>query len=203
MYLNSATGTWTWRGFLFVSPGLAKSGTLRLYSISAIDELLQNTIYRDNDKLSIPLYKVNIKGEIGNDYLFRPGAPNSSDGIIEVSGDSVSKGTKGRDLFFFRDPRDRGTIASFSKKDGDLIALSRIGFEEIDKIIFKSVKNSRMARRLETKKMNIIYDRKQGVIYYDANGKDEGLGASGGAIAFLKERPGLSGADFVLADIAV
>lgn len=209
LMLDEVTGAW--KGYFLASPELVSSGRLELLEITARDVLLQNTRYRNNDKLTLPLSDVSISGEINGKYIFTPGEfsevvePDKAtyDSVVRVSGQNAPLGTTGRDAFYFDEVGRGDTIIDFNASQGDVIALSKAGFEGIDKIRFKATKKTKKAERLESKKTNIIYDQSKGLIYYDSNGKGDGLGKDGGIIAGLAKNTILSSDSFLISDESI
>jgi hypothetical protein len=209
LLLDEVTGAW--KGYFLVSPELASSGRLQLLEITARDVLLQNTLYRNNDKLSLPLSDVLISGAINGRYIFSPGESSevvesdrsAYDSVIRVSGQSGPLGTAGKDAFYFAEVGNGDSIVDFNASQGDVMALSKAGFNGIEKIRFKAAKSGKKAERLESKKTNIIYDQSKGLIYYNSNGKGDGLGKDGGVIAGLEKNAILSSGSFLISDESI
>jgi hypothetical protein len=111
-------------------------------------------------------------------------------------------GGGGPDAFLFQTPDGFGRktadrITDFNSEEGDRIAISRDAFEDVDRVRFKVVSGRREAREAGRSNKNFVYDDKNGMLYYDANGKEKGWG-DGGAFAKLLGVPDVERSDFVI-----
>jgi Ca2+-binding RTX toxin-like protein len=111
-------------------------------------------------------------------------------------------GGGGPDAFLFQTPDGFGRktadrITDFNSEEGDRIAISRDAFEDVDRVRFKVVSGRREAREAGRSNKNFVYDDKNGMLYYDANGKEKGWG-DGGAFAKLLGVPDVERSDFII-----
>ncbi len=83
-------------------------------------------------------------------------------------------------------------ITGFDEKQGDLIALDLESFQAGPKTTFKTVKNTKQLNKMAGGPHELIYDKRQGELYFNENGKAKGLGDDGGLLAILKGAPKLS-----------
>ncbi|QNI50467.1 metallopeptidase [Synechococcus sp. RS9915] len=117
------------------------------------------------------------------------------------SKDKISGG-KGADGFLFDkfnefSKKGMNIVEDFDNKEGDAILLARTDFGLRKKIKLKVVSGKKSASKASTKKSNIVYDEKKGLLYFNENGKEEGWG-DGGLFAKLQGAPELGADDFTI-----
>ena len=99
---------------------------------------------------------------------------------------------------FFRDEgygkKKADIITNFDSKK-DSIDLSDFKFKGLDKLKFTSISNNKQLQKEKERASNIIYNKKQGGLYFDANGSKAGFG-KGGMFALINSTPDLSEASF-------
>ena len=143
-----------------------------------------------------------IYAEVFEKWLFNP----SSFDIDKISGLNGKAGQGGVNI-------DRELIATLlqshpSKSEIDPITnfnpkTERIGIDsdpfgisgdyEVD---FKIAKSSKQLKKLQKSDFNLIYNRKDGTLYYNVNREEAGFGGRGGLIAILDPKLPLTGANF-------
>ena len=91
-------------------------------------------------------------------------------------------------------------ITGFSSKDGDTLQLDHISFPGLKKIRFRSTTSIAQFNKEMGRKSSIIYFQPSGELYFDANGRQPGLGddRQSGLFAILKDGPVLSGSDIAM-----
>lgn len=112
-------------------------------------------------------------------------------------------GGRGADAFVFETPGEFGKrradyIFDFNRDERDKVAVVSGAFEGIKRIRFKSVYGKRRVKNASEGDANLIYNEKNGKLYYDANGSERGLGNDGGAFAQLLGSPEFQVTDLVL-----
>ena len=99
---------------------------------------------------------------------------------------------------FFRDEgygkKKADIITNFDLKR-DSIDLSDFKFSGLDELSFASVKNKKQLGKEKERSSNIIYNKGQGGLYFDANGSKAGFG-KGGMFALINSTPDLGEASF-------
>jgi hypothetical protein len=99
---------------------------------------------------------------------------------------------------FFRDEgygkKKADVITNFDPKR-DSIDLSDFKFSGLDELSFASVKNKKQLGNEKERASNIIYNKGQGGLYFDANGSKAGFG-KGGMFALINSTPDLGEASF-------
>ena len=88
-------------------------------------------------------------------------------------------------------------ITDFNSDQGDKVAIASDAFEGVSKVKFKSATGKKQSKNLASSKKNFIYDDKKGVLYFNENGKKDGLG-DGGEFVKLLGAPELGKSDIVI-----
>jgi VCBS repeat-containing protein len=126
-------------------------------------------------------------GAPGPDYLVG-GAGN--DTLNGGAGNDVLTGGAGKDVFLFKDKLNKSTnvdtITDFSVRD-DTIQLDNKVFTKLEKTGTLSKSNFVVGTKAVDANDHIIYDKKKGYVYYDADGSGKGK-----AVLFAKVKKGLS-----------
>ena len=97
----------------------------------------------------------------------------------------------------FRVTEKPDTITNFNPKtqkiriDSDPFGIS--GDYEVD---FRIAKSSKQLKKLQKTDFNLIYNRKDGSLYYNVNREEAGFGDRGGLVAILDPKLPLTGANF-------
>lgn len=128
----------------------------------------------------------------------------SDEGEVLAGGEGKDRMTGGRgpDAFLFETPGEfgkqkRDTITDFNPDEGDKVAISSDAFDGINKIKFKAVNGKDDLNDAASTKKILIYNEKNGKLYFNENGKRDGFG-DGGEFAKLLGTPDLGKEDFVL-----
>ncbi|MFL0789854.1 MAG: M60 family metallopeptidase, partial [Prochlorococcus sp.] len=87
-------------------------------------------------------------------------------------------------------------ITNFNVKHGDLIALDADSFPNGVNTTFKWVKNNRKVNNAARKDVELIYNKKNGQLFVNANGNESGFGEAGGMIAIFNGKPLLKDNNF-------
>lgn len=99
---------------------------------------------------------------------------------------------------FFRDEgygkKKADIITNFNSKK-DSIDLSDFKFKDLEELNFASVSNTKQLEKEKERASNIIYNKGQGGLYFDANGSKAGFG-KGGMFALVDSTPDLGEASF-------
>ena len=121
--------------------------------------------------------------------------PGFDGGIINSEkGLSTLNGSRSNDAFVFNDSNDLGaagadTITNFNRRK-DVLAFDRDSFPNLGhnkdniKIETTKSKNKQFDRLMRTKN-ELIFVRKTGELFYNANGSDNGAGENGGLVTIL------------------
>ena len=120
-------------------------------------------------------------GQFSKDVLFG-GKGNAAD-VFLLSVDQLNK--ENADL-----------ITGFKPRHGDLIALPIDIFPKAEQTKFTAISKASLLNKFASKKHQLIYNTKNGSLYFNSNGKAQGLGEEGGLIASLKGAPKLSTKQF-------
>ena len=112
-------------------------------------------------------------------------------------------GGGGPDAFIFETPGEFGkknadVITDFNPDEGDKVAIASEAFDGVTKIKFVAVTGKKEAKRMGSTDKSFIYDDKKGMLYYDANGRKNGLGSDGGEFAQLLGAPNIGKSNFVI-----
>ena len=172
------------------------------------------TIASDDDQISSGLQlptpgKRPKTNKLGSPYMI--GGLKIKSVVIGTNKKDKLTGTRRRDLIRGHRKRDELSSGKGKKADvfllsaeklgkrhadlivdfesGDLIALDLETFKKGDKTKIKMVKNSKQLNRFASKKHELIYNKKDGELYFNENGKEEGFGDDGGLLATLKGTP--------------
>lgn len=89
-------------------------------------------------------------------------------------------------------------ITDFNPDEGDKVVIASEAFDGLTKIKFVAVTGKKEAKRMGSTNKSFIYDDKKGMLYYDANGRKNGLGAEGGEFAQLLGAPNIGKSNFVI-----
>ena len=91
-------------------------------------------------------------------------------------------------------------ITGFSSKDGDTLQLDKDSFPGLNKIRFRLTTSIEQFNKEMGSDSSMIYFQPSGELYFDANGRQPGLGdeRQSGLFAILKDGPALSGADIAM-----
>lgn len=127
---------------------------------------------------------------------------DASEALTGGLGRDQITGGKGPDAFVFETAGEFGkrnydTITDFNPPEGDKVVISTESFTGITRIVFQSAKGKKAVKAASKAKVNLIYDSKSGMLYFDSNGKKNGWG-DGGEFAKLLGAPDISQTDFVL-----
>ena len=99
---------------------------------------------------------------------------------------------------FFRDEgygkKKADIITNFNSKK-DSIDLSDFKFKDLEELNFASISNTKQLEKEKERASNIIYNKRQGGLYFDANGSKAGFG-KGGMFALVDSTPDLGEASF-------
>lgn len=149
---------------------------------------------------------LNATGNAFNNILLGNSGVNTLDGaagddilIGAGSGDRLKGGT-GADKFVFTSPSDRvDRILDFSTQEQDKILLISSGFTAMKA---GSVKNKQfvLGNKAKDKNDRLMYNEKNGALFYDADGKG---GAAQVRIATFANKPALGASDFIVGDAPV
>ena len=97
----------------------------------------------------------------------------------------------------FKNANNLDPIINFAPAQSKLrIDSTSLGIESSLAVSFKSAKSAKQIKSLAATKFSVIYSRKEGYVYLNANGKESGLGDQGGIIAHLDPMLSLSAANF-------
>jgi hypothetical protein len=123
--------------------------------------------------------------------------------VHSVAGKGELVGIGGGTVFVFELPSEFGrgsldVITNFDRLKGDRIALSAKAFSGLYEIKFKSVKGDKQLKKSSKMGYNVLYEKRSGTLYYDANGR-MGLWGDGGEFAILSGAPLVNSADIVIA----
>ncbi|NJO78088.1 MAG: calcium-binding protein [Cyanobacteria bacterium RM1_2_2] len=149
---------------------------------------------------------LNATGNALDNILLGNAGVNTLDGgagndiLIGAKGRDTLKGGTGADKFVFTAPTDRvDRILDFSQQDQDKILLVSSGFS---KLKAGSVKQKQfvLGRKAQDKNDRLIYNSKNGALFYDADGKG---GAAQVRIATFANKPALGASDFTVGDAPV
>ena len=148
---------------------------------------------------------LSIYEEAGISIIYREIIYNT---ISSVSGQGVLEGTADADLFTFAEYEVFGIAAAdkiigFDSSQGDSIVLAAAAFPSLtdtEEISFDSSSNARELIKLCSSDIDLIYYERLGLLLYNGNGSDKGLGdpSVGGLMAILDGGPELAGDDFSL-----
>jgi hypothetical protein len=123
--------------------------------------------------------------------------------IIQAQpGKSALEGGAESHTFLFNRKNEFGkkkldTITNFNPQNGDKIGISQTAFEGISGISLKTVQSKKAAKREARSKHEFIYNIKQGILFFNENGRKSGWG-EGGEFTKLLGSPDIGEADFVL-----
>ena len=128
--------------------------------------------------------------------------------ISSTPGKALMEGTLYADQFTFNDFEAFGVntadkIIGFDSSQGDSIAVGSEAFPSLvgdEEVSFASSSNGRELIRLFQQDLDFVYYQKFGVLFYNGNGSEKGLGNSfeGGVVAILEGKPELTVNDFTL-----
>jgi Ca2+-binding RTX toxin-like protein len=173
---------------------------------------LQSVLMSSNSSDVIQRTEISEPLAVGRAQLFKaligtPGSDElrgSDEGDILIGGQNKDElsGGGGPDAFLFETPGEFGkqnadVITDFDPDEGDKVLVSSAAFEGVSKVKFASVTGKKEVERMSGTNKNFIYDDKKGVIYYNANGRQNGYGP-GGEFAQLIGAPDLSKTDFAI-----
>ena len=147
----------------------------------------------------------------GRDDVTLEGLQSLMDSMVNTSKSKVvyeqeGQGNLNRDsssgfahqFVFFRDEgygkKKADIITNFDPKK-DSIDLSDFKFKGLDGLSLSSVKNKKQLNKEKERDSNLIYNEKNGALFYDANGSKDGFG-KGGMFAMVDSAPNLSEASF-------
>ena len=88
-------------------------------------------------------------------------------------------------------------IRDFDPDEGDSIVVKQDTFNIYSKIKIKSVNGKSKAKQAAKSKNNFIYDNKNGLLYFNEDGREKGWG-DGGLLAKLQGKPDLGADDFTI-----
>lgn len=122
--------------------------------------------------------------------------------ITGGGGKNQMTGGGGPDAFLFETPGKFGKmiadiITDFDSDEGDVLAVSQQVFTGLNRIRFKSVEGKRDTKQAGRTYKNFIYNEKNGILYYDGNGKKNGWG-EGGEFVKLLDTPEIGKADIAI-----
>jgi hypothetical protein len=125
-----------------------------------------------------------------------------NEAIEGFTGKDVMTGFEGPDAFIFSSPDEFGNakrdiITDFKSEDGDKIVLLQGTFGNIVRVRLATASGARNIKRLFASNSNLIYDSGKGNLYYNENGRREGVG-EGGVFLKLSKSPNLNQSDFVI-----
>lgn len=106
------------------------------------------------------------------------------------------QGTTGADLFRFNSLEGFGKqyadrIINFNGNEGDRLQIERsILPDGVERIRFKAARTGRQLRQAFNSKKTVLYDRRDGELFINANGREPGSG-DGGLLAILDGSPRL------------
>ena len=149
-------------------------------------------------KLSLPfkIGKVKIRSVLmGTPKQDRLTGANKSEMITGDLMKDVLAGGRGEkaDVFLLTtdqlDHNNADLIKDFNSQQGDLIALDLKAFPRGSKTKFKAVSNRKQLSKLAVSRNELIYNKKNGNLYFNANRKADGFGSDGGLLAVFKGEP--------------
>ena len=128
---------------------------------------------------------------------------NASEALAGGEGRDKLTGGGGADAFVFETAGEFGRqsadiVTDFRSSQGDRIVISQEAFGGVVKIKLETVTGRKEAKDASASRRNFIYDAKSGMLYFNENGREAGLG-DGGEFAKLLGAPELSRSDLVLA----
>jgi len=128
---------------------------------------------------------------------------DEGEAIAGGKGKDQMTGGGGPDAFIFETPGEFGkksadVITDFNPDQGDKVVIASDAFEGVSKINFTSVTGKGNAKDAASSNKNFIYDDKTGVLYFNENGRKEGLG-DGGEFVKLMGAPEIAKGDFIIA----
>ena len=140
---------------------------------------------------------------VGTDQPDRITGSSSNDALVGGKGKDKLTGGKGSDLFIFNVPGEFGksvadVITDFNPKQKDAFGIDSDSFNGISKITFKAASSRQAIKKLEESNKTFVYNSRNGQLFFNANGIEEGCGDDGGLFAILKGSPDLSKGDFSL-----
>ena len=102
----------------------------------------------------------------------------------------------------FQDPdgfskKNADKIKDFDSDEGDSILVVQDFFGLGEKIKLKVVKGKKSSKKASKSKKDFVYDEKNGLLYFNENGKEKGWG-DGGLFANFKGAPELGADDFTI-----
>jgi Ca2+-binding RTX toxin-like protein len=149
---------------------------------------------------------LNATGNAFNNVLLGNSGVNILDGgagddiLIGARGRDTLKGGTGADKFVFTAPTDRvDRILDFSRQEQDKILLISSGFTALKAGSVKQ-KQFVLGNKAKDKNDRLIYNQKNGALFYDADGKG---GAAQVRIATFANKPALGASDFTVGDAPV
>lgn len=122
--------------------------------------------------------------------------------LAGMNGKDVLKGGAGADGFLFNQPGGFGNkhedkIKDFDSDEGDSILLDQGSFALGKKVKIKSYRVKNKVKKAEKSKNDFVYDEKNGLLYFNENGKQEGWG-DGGLFVKLQGTPELGADNFTI-----
>ena len=132
------------------------------------------------------------------------------DDIIGTSEEEIIAGLENKDVLMGGDGADgflfssnefgnkkADLIKDFDPDEGDSLVVRQDIFNISSKIKFKNVNGKLKAKKAAKSKNNFIYDDKNGLLYFNEDGKEKGWG-DGGLLAKLQGKPDLSADHFTI-----
>ena len=121
--------------------------------------------------------------------------------IAGLENKDVLKGGDGADGFLFSSNefgnKKADLIKDFDSDEGDSIVVNQDIFNINGKIKLKNVNRKSKAKKAAKSNNNFIYDNKNGLLYFNEDGKEKGWG-DGGLLAKLQGKPDLGADDFTI-----
>jgi hypothetical protein len=117
-------------------------------------------------------------------------------------GKDIIRGGSGPDAFVFENPGQFGEdnadiVTDFRRADGDKIVIARDLLSDTKKASFESVAGRNNANKAGRTNKFLIYDNKNGALYFNENGKESGFG-DGGQLAKLLGAPAFGIEDIII-----
>jgi len=187
---------------------LANTQTIPTTQAQSVSKLLgldmafvdANKIQIDNP-LSISSYSYGV-AFVGTDQADVVTGSIENEIIFGGGGSDKLTGGQGADVFLFETPYDFGSknldiLTDFNPMEGDKLLLSESVFGNIETISLRYASGSKGVKRAASSTKPFVYDNKNGILYFNENGKKAGWGA-GGEFLRLLGAPEIVSTDLVL-----
>ena len=171
---------------------------LEINEIKSIFDLeSQNKVSNFELENSIKIGNYKIKSAIvGTDKKDKITGTSKAEVLAGREGKDVLQGGLGSDGFLFQEPAPFGKkkadkITDFDSNEGDSILVDKSIFGFGKKFKLKAVRSIKEFNKALKTKYIFVYHEKKGLLYFNENGKEQGLG-NGGLLAKLQGAPNLT-----------